>query len=134
VSALKKVESAAKSATSALNSMAAAARKATSAASSVGGFQHGGSFFSAQRGFSGIVNTPTTFRGGRMGEGFAPELVTVTPLTRGTGNHHGPTVSSSLGGGGGGRPIEIHVHNEMNGREFSRFIKKVALEDIGVQI
>ena len=38
-----------------------------------------------------------------MGEGFAPELVTVQPLTRGTGNHGGPTVSSSGGGGMGGK-------------------------------
>ena len=29
-----------------------------------------------------------------MGEGRKPELVTVTPLTRGTGNQSGPTVSS----------------------------------------
>ena len=29
-----------------------------------------------------------------MGEGRKPELVTVTPLTRGTGNKSGPTVSS----------------------------------------
>ena len=42
----------------------------------------------------GIVNTPTTFNGVRMGEGFTPELVTVQPLTRGTGNHGGLTVSS----------------------------------------
>ena len=44
-----------------------------------------------------------------MGEGFQPELVTVQSLTRGTGNHSGPTVSS--GGGSGGRPLEIHTHN-----------------------
>jgi hypothetical protein len=29
-----------------------------------------------------------------MGEGFTPELVTVQPLIRGTGNRGGPTVSS----------------------------------------
>ena len=44
-----------------------------------------------------------------MGEGFQPELVTVQSLTRGTGNHSGPTVSS--GGGFVGRPLEIHTHN-----------------------
>jgi hypothetical protein len=70
-----------------------------------------------------------------MGEGFAPELVTVTPLTRGTGNHHGPTVSNSgLGGGGSGRPIIIKVHNILDGRELGRFVKKVALDDVGIQI
>jgi hypothetical protein len=41
-----------------------------------------------------------------MGEGFKPELVTVQPLTRGTGNHTGPTVSSSFGNGGGGRQLK----------------------------
>lgn len=51
-----------------------------------------------------------------MGEGSKPELVTVMPLTRGSGNHGGPTVSS--GGGGSGRPIEIHLHNEVGVREF----------------
>jgi hypothetical protein len=70
-----------------------------------------------------------------MGEGFKPELVTVQPLTRGTGNHNGPTVSSSgFSGSGNNRPIEIHVHNEIGGREFQRIIKKVALEDIGLQV
>jgi hypothetical protein len=35
-----------------------------------------------------------------MGEGFQPELVTVQPLTRGTGNNTGgPSVSSKFGGG-----------------------------------
>lgn len=70
-----------------------------------------------------------------MKEEFLSELVTVQPLTRGTGNHSGPTVSSTPGSlGGKGRPIEIHVHNEINGREIQRIIKKVALEDIGYQI
>jgi hypothetical protein len=70
-----------------------------------------------------------------MGEGFKEELMTVQPLTRGTGNHGGPTVSSSDGtGGGSGRPIEIHLHNEIGGREIQRIIKKVALEDIGLQV
>ena len=76
------------------------------------------------------------FLGVRIGEGFKPELVTVQPLTRGTGNHGGPTVSSSGGGSGGGsgRPIEIHLHNEVGGREFQRVIKKFALEDFGLQV
>ena len=56
-----------------------------------------------------------------MGEGFKPELVTVTHLTsytvnEGTGNHTGPTVSSGGGGGGAGsRPLEIHLHNDVDG-------------------
>lgn len=41
-----------------------------------------------------------------MGKGFEEELVTVQPLTRGTGNDNEPTVSSGRGfGGGGGQPI-----------------------------
>ena len=43
-----------------------------------------------------------------MEEGFAPELVTVTPLTRGTGNQSGPTVSS---GGRFGRSKPIIIEN-----------------------
>jgi len=97
--------------------------------------EHGGSFLThAQHEFSGIVDTPTTFRGVTMGEGSKPELVTVTPLTRGTGNHSGPTVSSGGGRSGGSKSIEIHIHNEMGGREINRVIKKVALEDFGLQV
>jgi hypothetical protein len=69
-----------------------------------------------------------------MGEGFQEEMVTVTPLTRGTGNQGGPTVSSGKSFGGSNRPIEIHIHNEVGGREVNRYIKKVALEDIGLQV
>jgi len=58
-----------------------------------------------------------------MGEGSKPELVTVTPLTRGTGNHCGPTVSSGRGFGGGARPIEIHLHNEVGGRKYQKIIE-----------
>jgi hypothetical protein len=67
-----------------------------------------------------------------MVEGFVPELVTVTPLTRGTGNHFGPTV----GGGAGysGRAIEMQINNILNGREIGRFVNKVSIEDIGIQI
>jgi hypothetical protein len=36
--------------------------------------------------------------------------------------------------GGSGRSIEIHVQNEIGGREVQRVIKKVALEDIGLQV
>ena len=98
--------------------------------------EHGGSFITAmaQHGFNGIVSQPTTFKGVRMGEGFKPELLTVQPLTRGTGNHGSPTVSSSQIGGGNNRPIEIHVHNEINGREIQRIVKRVALDYIGLQV
>jgi hypothetical protein len=65
--------------------------------------------------------------------GFNSKLVTIQPLTRGTGNHGGPTVSSGIGAGGNNRPIEIHVHNKIGGREFQSH-KKVALEDIGLQV
>jgi hypothetical protein len=68
-----------------------------------------------------------------MGEGFAPELVTVQPLTRRTGNHGGPTVSSSSGGGGS-RMAEIHIHVEVGGREYQKIIKQVALGDYGLQV
>lgn len=62
-----------------------------------------------------------------MGEGFAPELITVQPLTRGNGNHSGSTVS--LGGGrcgGRGGTFEIFLYNEVGGREFQKVIKHVA--------
>jgi hypothetical protein len=87
----------------------------------------------AQHGFSGIVNRPTTFKGVRMGEGFKPELVTVQPLTRGTGNHGGPTVSAG-GGGGGGRPVIIENIIMIDGRVIDKRIRKVALDGIGMQV
>jgi hypothetical protein len=69
-----------------------------------------------------------------MGEGGAPELVTIQPLTRGTGNHGGPTVLFGIGDAGGGvKPSEIHVQSEINGGEIQRIIKKV-LNYIGLQI
>lgn len=49
-----------------------------------------------------------------MGEGSKPELVTETPLTRGTGNHGGPTASSGRGSSGSGRLIVIE--NVINSR------------------
>jgi hypothetical protein len=55
-------------------------------------------------------------------------------LTRGTGNHNGPTVSSGSGFGSSSRPIEIHIHNEVGGREVNKLIKRVALEDFGLQV
>ena len=92
---------------SALRRIGSQARSAAStAASKVRGMQHGGSaVVAAQQGFSGIVNRPTTYRGIHMGESFSPELVTVTPLTRGTGNHFGPTAGS----GGGGSKSSIII-------------------------
>jgi hypothetical protein len=65
---------------------------------------------------------------------FAPELVTVTPLTRGTGNHNGPTVSSDGLKGSSNRPIVIEVHNILDGREIRRFVKKRVLSDVGLQV
>ena len=62
-----------------------------------------------------------------MGEGFAPELVTVQPLTMGTGNHQGPTVSSSSGGGGeSSRPIIIEIPVVIGKRVFGRAVKQLS--------
>jgi hypothetical protein len=98
------------------------------------GLEHGGAFMAmAQHGFSGIVDRPTTMGGVRMGEGFKPELVTVQPLTRGTGNHSGPTVSSSPIGGNN-KTIVIEVPVIIDNRVFGRAVKKIALEDIGLQV
>ena len=94
--------------------------------------QHGGSaVVAAQQGFSGIVNRPTTYRGIHMGESFSPELVTVTPLTRGTGNHFGPTAGS---GGGGSRSVVIENIVVLDGRVIDKRIREVALDGIGTQI
>jgi hypothetical protein len=96
--------------------------------------QHGGSFVThAQKGISTIVDRPTTMSGVRMGEGFAPELVTVTPLTRGTGNTNGPTVSSG-GSFGSSKPIVIENIIMLDGQVIDKRIKKVALGDIGLQV
>ena len=80
------------------------------------------------------IDCPTTFKGVRMDEGFLPELVTVQPLTIGTGNHQGPTVSSSGGRRGSRGMVEIHLHNEVGGREFQRIIKQPTLGDYGLQV
>jgi hypothetical protein len=69
-----------------------------------------------------------------MGEGSKPELVTVTPLTRGTGNHTGPTVSSSSGGGGSSRPIVIENIITLDGQVIDKKIRKVALDGFGLQV
>jgi hypothetical protein len=79
-----------------------------------------------------MVDRPTTFGGARMGEGFKPELVTVTPLTRGTGNHTGPTVSS--GGSRGGGPMVIENIIMLDGQVIDKRIRKVALDDFGMQV
>ena len=60
-----------------------------------------------------------------MGEGRKPELVTVTPLTRGTGNQSGPTVSSD-GRFGGGQPIVIENIITLDGQVIDRKIRKNA--------
>ena len=96
--------------------------------------QHCGSaIVAAQQGFSDIVNRRTTYRGIHMGESFSPELVTVIPLTRGTGNHFGLTAASG-GGGCSGRILTIEVTVILDNKVFGRAVKKVALEDIGIQI
>ena len=98
------------------------------------GIQHGGSFLThAQKKFSGIVDTPTTMNGVRMGEGSKPELVTVTPLTRGTGNTSEPTVSSGKGFGGG-RPIVLKNNIILDGRIIDKRIRKVALDEYSLQV
>jgi hypothetical protein len=68
-----------------------------------------------------------------MGEGSKPELVTVTPSTRGTGNHAGPTVSSG-GRFGGGQPIVIENIITLDGQVIDRRIRKVALDGYGLQV
>jgi hypothetical protein len=68
-----------------------------------------------------------------MGEGRKLELVTVTPLIRGTGNHDRPTVQSG-GGYGGSRLIVIENIVTLDGRVIDRRIGKVALDRIGLQI
>ena len=81
------------------------------------------------------INWLTIFKVVRIGEGFAPELVTVQPQTRGTGNHQGQTVSSGRGmGGGAGQSKEIHIHLNVDGREFKKVVTKIALEDFGLQV
>ena len=69
-----------------------------------------------------------------MGEGSKKELVTVTPLTRGTGNHSGPTVSSGKGHGGSGRPIVIENIITLDGRIIDKRIRQVALGNMGLQV
>lgn len=135
VSSLNKIASAAKSATSALNSMAAAARKAAQARSSVG-LMHGGQFIKmAQHGFSGVINQPTKYGGVRMGEGFKPELVTVQPLTRGTGNTNSLVrAGGGLGGSGSNRPIIIENIITLDGKVIDKRIRQVALGDYGYQV
>ena len=69
-----------------------------------------------------------------MGEGSKKELVTVTPLTRGTGNHTGPTVSSGTDGGRGGGPIVIENIITLDGHVIDKRIRKVALDEFGMQV
>lgn len=63
---------------------------------------------------------------------FDLELVTVQPLTRGTGHHFGPTVSSSGNRGGGNITIPINVI--LDGRIIATRIKKIALGDYPYQV
>ena len=63
-----------------------------------------------------------------MGEGSKPELVTVPPLTRGTGNHSGPTVSSGGGFGGSNRPIVIENIITLDGQIIDKRIRKSCIK------
>ena len=141
-SAMKKVQSDAKAATAAVKALQAAvnALKSKSITIHVGisgpgaaYLQHGGSFMMGQHGYGGVVNRPTSLGGVRMGEGFNPELVTVTPLTRGTGNHTGPTVGSTPMGGGGGSVVN-NITVVLDGRVIQRFVEKTALSGVGMQV
>ena len=132
VSAFKSVISAANSLVSALKKVESQARSAAKAAAGVRGMQHGGAMVAAQRGFSGIVSSPSTYKGVHMGEGFSPELITVTPLTRGTGNHFGPTANSFSGQSG--QPIVNNITVVLDGRVIQRFVEKTALSNVGIQI
>jgi hypothetical protein len=65
--------------------------------------------------------------------GFKFKLVTVISLTRGTGNHGVPTVSSTSGGGSS-RPIVIENIVILDGQVIDKRIKKVALGEYGLQV
>ena len=69
-----------------------------------------------------------------MGEGGAKELVTGTPLKRGTGNQSGPTVSRGGSFGGSGRPIVIENIITLDGRIIDKRIRQVALDGISRQV
>ena len=64
-----------------------------------------------------------------MGEDSRPDLVIVQPMTKGTGNHTGPTVPSSFDGNGGNKTIVIEVPLIIDCIIFGRAVKKVALEE-----
>jgi hypothetical protein len=64
---------------------------------------------------------------------FRPEFGMVQPLTRGTGNHGGPTVSSG-GFGSSSKPIVIENIVMLDGQVIDKRIRKVALSDIGLQV
>ena len=53
-------------------------------------------------------------------------------MTKGTGNHNGPTVSAS--GGGSSRPIVIENIIMLDGRVIDKRIRKVALDGVGLQV
>jgi len=55
-------------------------------------------------------------------------------LTRGTGNHGGPTVSGSGIGGGGNQPIVNNITVVLDGRVIQRFVEKTALHNIGLRV
>ena len=70
-----------------------------------------------------------------MGKDFRPELVTVQPLTRGTGNHSGPTVSSSdRSGRGSSGEIVNNITVVLDGRVLQKFVEKTALHGFSLQV
>ena len=65
---------------------------------------------------------------------FDLELVTIITLTRGTGNHSRPTVSSSGGSRGSGGSTTVVIPVMLNGSEIWRAIKQMSLEDFSLQV
>lgn len=74
----------------------------------------------AAKGFHGIVSSATHFVAGESG----PENVQITPL-KGGGSSSRRSVTTTVGrgrdggSGGSGRPIIIHLHTMLNGREIA---------------
>jgi hypothetical protein len=91
---------------------------------------------SGQHGYQGIIGAPGNVGGVKVGEGFRPELITVTPLTKGTGNHYGATMGGGFGspGGRGGGEVVNNITVVLDGRVIQRFVEKTALAGIGMQI
>ena len=63
-----------------------------------------------------------------MGEGSKPELVTVQPLTRETGNHSDAIVSRGRGFGGSNRLIVIENIITLDGQIIDKRIRKSCIK------